>query len=55
MKQYPLIIKMYGDLYRLQHFYGRWSLRKCDKNGKVFPTVKKKCQIIPFKKIDLIP
>ena len=50
-KSYPLILKLYGDLYKLESFFGKHFLRKCDKNGKVYPTVKKKCQIIPFKKL----
>ena len=48
-KPYPFIIKMYGDLYKLESFYGKHYLRKRDKNGKVKPT-NRKCKIIPFKK-----
>jgi len=49
-KPYPFIIKLYGELYKLESFFGKHYLRKCDKNGKVKRVAKKKCQIIPFKK-----
>lgn len=44
-KKYPFIIRLYGDLYKIENYFGKWYVTRCDKNGD-----KIKSNIIPFKK-----
>ena len=34
-KPYPLIIRLKGKLYLLSLFYGKYTLRNCDKDGNI--------------------
>jgi len=45
-KGYPLILRLYGKLYRLQSFFGKWYFRRCDDKGNII----KKNNVVPFKK-----
>ena len=33
-KRYPFIIRLRGQLYKIENFFGKWYVKRCNKNGK---------------------
>lgn len=46
MKKYPFIIRLRGQLYKIENFFGKWYVKRCDKNGKII----EKDNVLMFKK-----
>ena len=45
-KRYPFILRLRGQLYKIEYFFGRWYVNRCDKNGKNI----EKDNVVAFKK-----